>query len=227
LYLLTIFKEKIVGEIVMQIKQKFIFLAISLLLLSLIPSCIESERQVDTISRTGSAVRIGSSTAFGPDFDYVAQLGEANLRKGSAEASKGIEQQNRQDMISKRFPGPTIQGRTVVESAIELTEKYAKISEEALALRERNKNLVDENNNLKEQSSRLEADLKKTQKELAEANDLLIEMQVELNNWKMDVLGFRNEIRQAETAQLEALLKILRVLGGEVTAESASSEKKS
>jgi hypothetical protein len=43
----------------------------------------------------------------------------------------------------------------------------------------------------------------------------------------MDVLGFRNEIRQAETAQLEALLKILRVLGGEVTVESASSENKS
>ena len=211
----------------MRIKQKIIFLAISLLLLSLIPSCMEFERQVDTASRTGSAVRIGNSVAFGPDFDYLAQSSGADPRRGAAGASKGFEQQNHQDMISKRFPGPTLQGRTVVESAMELTEKYAKISEEALALRERNKNLVDENDNLKEQSNRLEADLKKTQKELAEANDLLIEMQVELNNWKMDVLGFRNEIRQAETAQLEALLKILRVLGGEVTVESASSENKS
>ncbi len=211
----------------MRIKQKIIFLAISLLLLSLIPSCTESERQVDTVSRTGSAVQISSSTAFGPDFDYVAQSSDANPQRESAEASTRFEQQNRQDMIAKRFPGPTLQGRTVVESAIELSEKYAKISEEALVLRERNQNLVDENRKFKEQSSRFEADLKKTQKELAEANDLLIEMRVELNNWKMDVLGFRNEIRQAETAQLEALLKILRVLGGEITAESTSSENKS
>ena len=207
----------------MQIKLKIIFLAISLLLLSLIPSCIEFERQVETASRTGSEVQMSNSTAFDLDFES----GEAKQQLGSGEGSRKFGQQNRQDMIAKRFPGPTLQGRTVVESAIELTEKYAKISEEMLGLRERNQNLVDENRKLKEQSSVLEADLKKAQKELAEANDLLIEMRIELNNWRMDVLGFRDEIRQAETAQLEALLKILRVLGGEIAVEPASSENKS
>ena len=67
----------------------------------------------------------------------------------------------------------------------------------------------------------LEPKLQQTQKELAEANDLLIEMRIELNNWKTDILGFRAEMRDAEKTQLEALLKILNVLGGEVKPESA------
>ena len=49
-------------------------------------------------------------------------------------------------------------------------------------------------------------------------------MRIELNNWKIDILGFRDEIRDAETAQLEALLKILKVLGGEVKTKSAQAE---
>ena len=48
-----------------------------------------------------------------------------------------------------------------------------------------------------------------------------------MNNWKTDILGFRDEIRDAETAQLEALLKILKVLGGEVKTKSAQGEDKS
>jgi hypothetical protein len=59
---------------------------------------------------------------------------------------------------------------------------------------------------------------------LSEANGLLIEMRVELNNWKSDILGFRDEMRNAETAQLETLLRILKVLGGQVTTESAKAE---
>ena len=42
-----------------------------------------------------------------------------------------------------------------------------------------------------------------------------LEMHVELNQWKADVLGFRDEMRKAEAAQLQALGKILRILGAE------------
>ncbi len=69
----------------------------------------------------------------------------------------------------------------------------------------------------------LEGQLQQTQKELAEANDLLIEMRIELNNWKTDVLGFRDEMRDAETAQLQTLFRILQVLGGQVDAGPARS----
>ncbi len=44
-----------------------------------------------------------------------------------------------------------------------------------------------------------------------------------LNNWKNDVLGFREEMRSAQTAQLQALMKILKALGGEPMTETAHS----
>ena len=129
--------------------------------------------------------------------------------------------------IAKRFQESTTQGPTVVESAIELSEKYAKLSEEAAALRQEKQGLTAKNQQLKDQVGALEAQLQQAQKELSEANDLMIEMRLELNNWKTDILGFREEMRNADTAQLETLLRILKILGGEVKAESAQGRNKS
>jgi len=116
---------------------------------------------------------------------------------------------------AKRFQDTPLEGRTAVESAIELSEKYARLSDQTIALREENQQLVVENEALQQQIATLEAKLRQTQKELGEANDLLIEMLTELNNWKTNILGFRGEMRQAAKAQLEALLKVLEILGGE------------
>jgi len=140
-----------------------------------------------------------------------------------ASAPQSIDQQQ-DSSVAKRFREPAIQGQTAVESAIELSQKYATLSEEASVLRRQNQDLIAENRRLKEQATFLDATLKQTQKELTEANDLLIEMRIELNNWKTDVLGFRDEMREAEIAQLEALLKILKILGGEVKRDPASRE---
>ncbi len=127
--------------------------------------------------------------------------------------------------VAKRFHPPVAvagQGQTAVESAIELSQKYAKLSEQATVLQRQNQDLIAENSQLKEQVTGLDVKLKQAQKELTEANDLLIEMRIELNNWKANVLGFRDERREAEIAQLEALLKILKILGGEVTSAASS-----
>ncbi len=110
---------------------------------------------------------------------------------------------------------------TVVESAMELSQKHARLSEDAAELRQQNRELASSNQQLKEQVVALEAQLNQAQTELTEANDILVAMRIELNNWKLNILGFRDEIRDAETAQLEALLKILQVLGGEVKLETA------
>lgn len=118
--------------------------------------------------------------------------------------------------IAKRFQESASQGPTAVESAIELSKKYVEVSEEAALLRQKNQQLVAENSRLEDQVTDLNAQLQQAQKELTEANDLLIEMRIELNNWKTDILGFRDEMRDAEKAQLKALLKILNALGGEV-----------
>lgn len=128
--------------------------------------------------------------------------------------------------VAKRFPesASQIQNPTVVASAMELSKKHVILAEQAAVLRQQNKELIVQKQLLKDQVVALEAQLRQTQKELTEANDLLITMRIELNNWKVDILGFRNEIRNAETAQLEALLKILKVLGGEVKTKSAKGE---
>ncbi len=91
-------------------------------------------------------------------------------------------------------------------------------------LRQENQTVIADNRRLKDRLAVLETQLQQTQKELNEANDLLIEMRIELNNWKTDVLSFRDEMRDADSAQLQALLKILQILGGEVKTESAQGE---
>ncbi len=129
--------------------------------------------------------------------------------------------------VAKRFRESAPQGPTAVESAIELSEKYARLSEETAVLRQKNRDLIAENHRLKTRFTSCQAELDQTQKELTEANDLLIEMRIELNNWKTDILGFRDEMRDAEKAQLETLLKILNILGGEVKAKSGQNEGES
>ena len=126
--------------------------------------------------------------------------------------------------ISKKYEQITTKSPTVVESAMELSEKYAKLSEEAAELRQKNLALATDNRRIKDRFGALQTQLQRAQTELTEANDLLIEMRIELNNWKTDILGFRDEIRQADTAQLDALLKILKVLGGETSTGSVQGE---
>ncbi|HPS54206.1 MAG TPA: hypothetical protein PLP05_01280 [Sedimentisphaerales bacterium] len=109
----------------------------------------------------------------------------------------------------------TIQVNDSIGSAVELSQKYAMLSEECVKLKEQNKNITEENQKIKANSDSLQTQLDQTKKELSEANDLLVEMRIELNNWKADILGFRDEMRNAQKAQLEALFKVLTILGGE------------
>ena len=140
----------------------------------------------------------------------------------AVESVPAVRRQN--DSMAKRFQEPDPEGPTVVESAMKLSEEYARLTQEAAVLRQQNEGFIAQNRQLNEQVVSLDVQLQQTQKELAEANSLLIDMRIELNNWKADILGFRNEMRNAETAQLETLLRILKVLGGQVTAESARAE---
>jgi len=125
----------------------------------------------------------------------------------------------------KRFQASDPQEKTVVSSAIELSKKCADLSEEKSVLHQKNLELTTENGQLKQKVATLEPQLKQLKKELAEANDLLITMTIELNNWKNDVIGFRNEIRLADKTQLEALLKICEAMGGKVKDEKSQEQQ--
>ncbi len=123
--------------------------------------------------------------------------------------------QSNATMSAKRFADTAPGGQTIVDSAITLARQHAELSEKNAVLQQKNFELIANNQQLKDQIAALEPQLNQAKKELAEANDLLIEMRIELNNWKTDILGYRNEMRDADKAQLEALLRILKVLGGE------------
>ncbi len=127
--------------------------------------------------------------------------------------------------VATRFQESAPKNPTAVESAIELSEKYARLSEESAVLRQKNQNLLTESQQLKDHLANYDAQLRQTQKELTEANNLLIDMRIELNNWKTDILGFREEMRQADTEQLRALINILEMLGGEFKVEPARTER--
>jgi chromosome segregation ATPase len=180
----------------MQSNKKTILLMISLMPIFLLSNCVSVQEPLD-----------------------VTVLSDSMAQPSSP---KSETQQN--ESVAKRFQESASQKSTVVASAMELSQKHAKLSEEAAVLRQENKDLTARNQQLKDQLVTLEAQLKQAQTELREANDLLMTMRIELNNWKTDILGFRDEMRDAETAQLEALLKILRVLGGEVKTKSAQAE---
>ncbi len=123
--------------------------------------------------------------------------------------------QSKKLKTNKRFEEQQKKQSSVVESAMKLSERYAKLSNEMSELKDKNAKLLSENKRLKKQYEKTKMELERTNKELKEANDLLIEMRMELNNWKADVLGFRDEMREANSAQMEALFKILKLLGGE------------
>ncbi len=125
---------------------------------------------------------------------------------------------------TNRFQQTSLKGSTAIEGAIELAKEHARLTKEMAAMRQKNQNIIVENTTLKNHLAESESQLQQTQKELTQANELLREMVIELNNWKVSVLGFQNEIRQTDKAQMEALLKILNVLGGEVKTQSTQNQ---
>jgi DNA repair exonuclease SbcCD ATPase subunit len=138
----------------------------------------------------------------------------AVLSVGLGAAGCASHESGAQDPVAKRFQGAQA-GQEASGSTMDLTDRVTQLAERAATLQQQNQQLSLENERLGKQVSTLEAQLKQTQTELTEANNLLIEMLGELNNWKSDILGFRGEMRQAAKAQLEALLKIMEVLGAE------------
>ena len=128
----------------------------------------------------------------------------------------GSTRKYQNDAVSKRFRQAVPEKQTAVDSAIELSKKYAELSDEKDILRQKNHFLTNENLQLKKRIAALEPELKQAKRELTEANDFLIEMTIELNNWKMQILGFQDEIRESFTVQGELLLKIAYAMDAEL-----------
>jgi len=111
--------------------------------------------------------------------------------------------------------GPDGKGDNAVESALILSEKYSQAMEKILQIQGDKRDLEQKNKKLLEQVAQGQMKLAQCEKELSDANELLIEMRKDLDHWKTNVLGFRQEIRAAQRAQLDATAKVIRLLGGQ------------
>lgn len=118
------------------------------------------------------------------------------------------------EVIERRFTENQEQ-IDAVQSAVAWAKKYEQVMEKNAELQEKHNQLFVQNTQLTHKLEQTQAELERTGKELTEANEFLQQMHAELNKWKADVLGYRQEMRQAQAAQLEALGRILQVLGAE------------
>ncbi|HSV27298.1 MAG TPA: hypothetical protein VLH60_05340 [Sedimentisphaerales bacterium] len=121
------------------------------------------------------------------------------------------------DTTPIRFEGAGGANLTAVESSLLLAEKYAAIAVESEQIRQENRLLTEANVEMSKRNAALQAELDQTARELKEANAMLIDMRIEINNWKNNILGFRDEMRESQKAQIEALVKIKQLLGGEIS----------
>lgn len=128
------------------------------------------------------------------------------------------------DAIPKRYRDTDSEGATTIESTIKLAQEHAELAEKMTALQQERQALVTENGQLKNKVAELEPKLRQAEKELSQANEQLIGLIVELNNWKVSVTGFQDEMREADKAQLNALLKIFKILGGEIETETSQQQ---
>ena len=119
------------------------------------------------------------------------------------------------ESIERRFTETETESTDAVQSALMWSQRYEDLLAKTENLRETKNTLSVENTDLTYKLTELKAELDQTKAELAQANDFLHEMQMELTKWKSDVLGFRDEMRKAQAAQLEALQRVLRILGAE------------
>ncbi len=113
---------------------------------------------------------------------------------------------------------------SAVESALAWSEKYAKVSEDLTKVQQQKLDIEDANKKLTVQVAKLQAENENTQKDLAEANQMLVELRRELDKWQQSVLGFRDEMRDAQKAQMEALRRLMVFLGAEAPGARATSQ---
>jgi chromosome segregation ATPase len=135
-------------------------------------------------------------------------------------ASQAAPQATYLEDLTVREEGDDAYRRDAVDAAIEWSDKYAELAENLVAAERENHVLQQNNQQLQGDLANLRAELQRTQKELEDANTMLVDLHQELDGWKKNVLGFRDEMRAAQKAQLDALRKVLTVLGGELPSES-------
>jgi septal ring factor EnvC (AmiA/AmiB activator) len=124
---------------------------------------------------------------------------------------------------------PETGSRDALTIANDWADKYAKAAKELIAERDRRHELEQENKTLQAQIAQLKKEMGKYQQELQDANAMMVSMKKDLEQWRTNVLGFRQEMMASQAAILESQRKILIFLGAEEVGDlqvSSSPAKK-
>lgn len=121
--------------------------------------------------------------------------------------------------MARRFtePDQNMDDTDMVGNVLMWSKRHDELLEKNQAVREINNALRQEKMNFERELEQLQLELDRTKKELEEAITFMQDQEAELNKWRTDVLGHREEIRQIHTVQLQALEKIMKLLGAEMT----------
>lgn len=111
---------------------------------------------------------------------------------------------------------------TAVETALAWAQKHMEVSTKLAASEKENRTLTEKNQALAQQLEANKGQLAAAQKELNEANAMLKDLEGRLTKWQENVLGYRQEMRDAQKAQMESLARVIKLLGGEVPASTGA-----
>lgn len=109
---------------------------------------------------------------------------------------------------------------SAVEDALRWSRKYSETAEKLVAAQQDLHAAREEKQQLLAKVARLQTELDRAKQELRESNQMLVEMREELNRWKTNVLGYRDEMLRAQEVQLDRLHEIIKLLGGQVPPSS-------
>jgi hypothetical protein len=133
---------------------------------------------------------------------------------------EGVQSEFLAHSAVKTDTGPSAPG--AVDVALEWSRKYAESAEQLLAEQRANRDLRDQNRKLSDDAVKQQAQFAQSQKELAEANETLMQLGKELAQWRENVMGYRGEMLQLQKTQMEALKKVLLLLGAEIGPSGAT-----
>lgn len=147
---------------------------------------------------------------------YVADA--SNSGPGNEAAKKaGKESQSRPNSSSPPAPDAAVtmtsnNGRQVAAAPASLTESLHKALGQVKDQRARINAQSDTISELKEKLAVKEQEVKQLKEDLNERDDRVRKLQEAVDKWKQDILGYRDEMRQAEEAEMKALTRIIALL---------------
>ena len=127
-------------------------------------------------------------------------------------------------IIVSQAPEPTdASNQSAVEKALAWAQKYSEVSSKLTAVERENRSLAEKTQAMQQQLDVTKGQLAAAQKELGEANVMLKDLETRLAKWQENVLGYRQEMREAQKAQMDGLARVIKLLGGEAPPAAAGS----